>query len=319
MLATQGLEIGYGKEVLLAPLNVSVESDRFCCLIGANGVGKSTLIRTLCGMQAPIAGSITLDGADLRSMAPADRAKKLAVVLTDRIASGALSGWELVALGRYPHTDWTGRLSENDHMAIHDALVDTGATDLQGKLLVEMSDGERQRMMIARAIAQQPQVLILDEATAFLDLPRRVEFMELLLQLSRKRGIAILLSTHDLELALRHADEIWLADRSQHLHVGGPEDLVLDGRFAQAFAVDGLSFDPERGELRRSPSSGTPVRIIGDGVAAIWTHRALSRVGHTPSSTAAITVDVTQGDYRLIKPGSEMRHYPTLSALVSDL
>jgi iron complex transport system ATP-binding protein len=319
MLATRDLAIGYGKSTLLGPLNVALEAGRFSCLIGANGVGKSTLIRTLCGMQSPLAGSITLDGDDLGVMAAAARARKLAVVLTERIASGALNGLELVALGRYPHTDWTGRLGDSDHIAIRDALVDTDASNLQGKLLAEMSDGERQRMMIARAIAQQPRVLILDEATAFLDLPRRVEFMELLLQLARKRRIAILLSTHDLELALRYADEIWLADRNRHLHVGGPEDLVLDGRFAQAFAVDGLSFDLERGELRRKANSGTPVRIVGNGVAAIWAQRALSRAGYTPSPEAAVAVDVSHGDFRLSAPGAETRSYPTLSALVSDL
>ena len=319
MLATRDLAVGYGKVALLGPLDLSLRAGQFACLIGANGVGKSTLLRTLCGMQSPLAGCVTLDGADLGAMAAAERAKKLAVVLTERIASGALNGLELVALGRYPHTHWTGRLSETDHIAIRDALADTDAAELQTKLLAEMSDGERQRMMIARAIAQQPRVLILDEATAFLDLPRRVEFMELLLQLARKRRIAILLSTHDLELALRYADEIWLADRSRQLHVGGPEDLVLDGRFAQAFAVDGLSFDLERGELRRAANAGTPVRIVGNGVAAIWAQRALSRVGYSPSSDAEIAVDVSHGEFRLSKRGTETRSYATLSDLVGDL
>ncbi|WP_422649869.1 hypothetical protein OJJOAM_004417 [Cupriavidus sp. H18C1] len=229
VLATTGLFAGHGGRPLLGPLDLSIPSGRFVCLLGANGAGKSTLIRTLCAMQAPVAGQVHLDGESIHAMPAAQRARRLAVVLTERVDGTLMRGYELASMGRYPYLGWAGRLSPDDHRIVHDAMASAGALSLAERLVAEMSDGERQKIMIARALAQQPRLLVLDEATAFLDLPRRVGTMQLLLDLAHRHGLAVLLSTHDLELALRYADELWLIDGQRRLHVGAPEDLAIDG------------------------------------------------------------------------------------------
>ncbi len=319
-LSTHGLTVGHGGQALLGPLNLQLPAGRFVCLIGANGAGKSTLIRTLCGMQAAVAGEVRLGGVALQHLSATERARRLAVVLTERVDVAQMSGHGLVCLGRYPHLGWGGRLGPADHAAVQAALQHAGAQSLAHRLVSEMSDGERQKVLIARALAQQPGVLVLDEATAFLDLPRRIETMHLLLALAREQGLAVLLSTHDLELALRHADTLWLIDGERRLHAGAPEDLALDGSLAASFAVDGLAFDLERAELRVSRSAPRGIRIEGEGMALAWAHRALQRAGYAHDADAALAVHTTaHGAYRLQQGAQAPMHFTTLGALVDAL
>ncbi len=182
-----------------------------------------------------------------------------------------------------------------------------------------MSDGERQKIMIARALAQQPRLLVLDEATAFLDLPRRVGTMQLLLDLSHRNGLAVLLSTHDLELALRYADELWLIDGQRRLHVGAPEDLAIDGVLGTSFAADGLTFDLERAELRVGPAGTRAIRLEGGGLRASWAARALERAGYVRDPAAALTLRADASGYALAGDDSEATHYSTLGELVEAL
>jgi iron complex transport system ATP-binding protein len=185
VLATHQLAIGYknagqATATVLDSIDVTLHPGELTCLIGPNGAGKSTLMRTLAGMQAPLAGRVTLGRDELHRLSPAQVAKQLAVVLTERVEVGNLSAYALVALGRHPYTDWRGRLREQDERVVRQALQTVGAAHLAARPLSHLSDGERQKVMIARALAQEPAVLILDEPTAFLDLPRRVEIMQLL-------------------------------------------------------------------------------------------------------------------------------------------
>jgi iron complex transport system ATP-binding protein len=199
--------------------------------------------------------------------------------LTEKIDVGMLSAYSLVTMGRYPYTDWWGRLSSEDENIINWAIKSVGAVNLAQRNVSELSDGERQKIMIARALAQSPIVMLLDEPTAFLDLPRRVEIMQLLRQLARDTNQAILLSTHDLDLALRLADKIWLLGNNGILQVGAPEDLILNGIFTDTFRSEGVEFDVFSGEFHLHTPYKREVKLIGEGVAAIWTIRALKRVG----------------------------------------
>ncbi|MDA8020919.1 MAG: ABC transporter ATP-binding protein, partial [Thermoanaerobaculia bacterium] len=231
------------------------------CLVGPNGAGKSTLMRTLAGMQPALGGEVLLDGADIHRLSARERARRLSVVSTDPVATGLLDVEAVVGLGRYPHTGWSGRLREEDHRIVRWAIAAVGIEDFVHRTVSELSDGERQKVMIARALAQEPQVMVLDEITAFLDLPRRVQMMQLLRQLARSSNRAILLSTHDLDLALRSADTIWLMPRDQPLVVGAPEDLVLGGDFESVFVREGIHFDREQGSFRIHRKLGESPRV----------------------------------------------------------
>jgi iron complex transport system ATP-binding protein len=248
-------------------------------LIGPNGAGKSTLLRTLAAMQAPISGQVLLDGHDVRYLSSIKRARLLSVVLTQRVDVGILSAYSLVTLGRYPYTDWSGALSEHDEQIVQWAIESVGATKLAHRNIGELSDGERQKVMIARALAQEPALMLLDEPTAFLDLPRRVEIMQVLRHLAHDTGRAILLSTHDLDLALRSADRIWLLPENSPMQTGAPEDLILSGAFETAFHSQGVTFDRESGAFRIHTEHKTEIALAGDGVYGIWTRRALERAG----------------------------------------
>lgn len=302
---TEKLSIGYThnrqQRVVADHINLMLHPGELTCLIGPNGAGKSTLMRTLAGMQPPLAGRVRLGEADLHHLPPAELAKRLAVVLTERIDVGNLSVYALVALGRHPYTDWRGHLSAQDHRAVESALQQVKATSLAQRSVNELSDGERQRVMVARALAQLAgngemgrqgdketgrqgdretgKVLILDEPTAFLDLPRRVEMMQLLGMLARTTRCAVLLSTHDLDLALRVADRLWLLSNEGTLVEGLPEELVLNGALAATFQSEGVEFDPSAGSFRLQRHPCGPIGLQGEGLKAQWTQRALERVG----------------------------------------
>ena len=307
MLAVENLTIGYKSprtpaHVVAEDINISLNEGEMVCLLGPNGAGKSTLIRTLAGMQLPLAGRVAIDGRDIHTMPARERAKRLSVVLTERVSAGLLSAYALVGLGRYPHTNWSGTLSDKDHEVIQTAIRMVGAEALMHRSVSELSDGERQKIMMARALAQEPRMMILDEITAFLDLPRRVEIMRLLRRLARTTGRAILLSTHDLDLALRSADRIWLLPNEGALQAGAPEDLVLNGAFEAAFASEGVDFDREHGSFRIHQRFEAEVELVGEGAALFWTRRALEREGlyvQESGQSAALRVEiVTEGTSR---------------------
>ncbi|MEM7049297.1 MAG: ABC transporter ATP-binding protein [Acidobacteriota bacterium] len=284
-LVARELAVGYrsrGREsaVIAGPLDLELRRGELVCLLGPNGAGKSTLMRSLTGMQAPLAGRVELEGKALADLPPSVRARRLAVVLTDRVAVGVLTARAVVELGRYPFTPWHGRLSARDHAAVDRALRSAGAEELAERSVAELSDGERQKVMIARALAQEPAVLVLDEITAFLDLPRRVEAMRLLRELARREGTAVLVSSHDLELSLRTADRVWLLAKGGAFASGVPEELVLQGAFASTFASEGLTFDRASGNFRLDAEQRDSIAVAGEGVLATWTARAVERLGY---------------------------------------
>jgi iron complex transport system ATP-binding protein len=284
ILHTEHLSIGYASRhspprVVASDLNLALRAGEVVCLLGPNGSGKSTLLRTLVGMQPPLAGHVFLNGADIATLDRRALARQLSVVLTERLDVGQLSAYELVALGRHPHTDWLGRLTARDEEITRWALEAVDAVALATRQVHELSDGERQRVMVARALAQEPLLMLLDEPTAFLDLPRRVEMMHLLRRLAHQTGRALLLSTHDLDLALRSADMLWLIGTGGMMHSGAPEDLVLSGAFEHTFAGAGVSFDRWKGTFRIYPPARQQVALSGAGLLAVWTSRALERAG----------------------------------------
>lgn len=321
ILEAQELSIGYAKKVIAARLDLRLYAGEVVCLLGQNGAGKSTLMRTLAGMQSPLHGRVLLMGDDVRRLDARALAKRLSVVLTERVDVGALTVYDLVALGRYPYTDWMSRLQDDDKAAVMRAIESVGAAALTQRLVGELSDGERQKVMIARALAQEPALMILDEPTAFLDLPRRAEIMFLLRDLARQSGRAILLSTHDLDLALRTADRVWLLAHGA-LTDGAPEDLVLSGAFASAFQNDGVYFNVGEGAFHVERPHQTPIALMGEGITRVWTVRALERAGFEVVESAPARVEIVRdGDaltLRLRREG-EQHDYGSIYALIAAL
>ncbi|OUJ75884.1 ATP-binding protein [Hymenobacter crusticola] len=284
LLETQALVIGYTlgraeQRHVAGPLNLALHPGDLVCLLGPNGAGKSTLMRTLAGLQPPLSGHVQIEQVDTQRVTAAELARKLSIVLTDRVEAGNLTVQELVTLGRYPHTGWLGNLNAHDQTVVQEALRATNTAQFAARRVATLSDGERQKVMLARALAQDTPVILLDEPTAHLDLPNRVQLMRLLHQLARQTQKAILLSTHELDLALQAADQVWLMHGQGQWHTGVPEDLVLSGTFEAAFARDGLAFDQATGTFVIHEAGTRAVHLEGSGPLAFWTRRALQREG----------------------------------------
>ena len=262
------------------------------CLLGPNGAGKSTLIRTISASQKPLDGQVFLEGKDIFQIASRQLATKLSLVLTERVHGGMLSSYEVVGLGRYPYTGWSGKLKSGDHKVIQWAIATVGAQELAERMLSELSDGERQKIMVAKALAQETEIMVLDEITAFLDLPRRIEVMQLMRRLAKKENKCILMSTHDMELALKYSDKLWLLPKNGRLAIGAPEDLVLNGTFARAFESEGIHFDMQKGAFESLEPYEQKVQLAGTGNELLWTKKAMERARIEVVADAPISVSV---------------------------
>ena len=204
----QSLSIGYSHKVIAADINAQIKGGELTCLIGRNGTGKSTLMRTLAGFLKPLGGSALLDGRDVSRLSPAERSHLISVVLTDRVDVDGMRVKDLVSVGRQPYTGFFGKMSSDDEEVVNKAIADGGMNDFAGRQVNSLSDGERQKVMIAKALAQQTPVILLDEPTAFLDYPSKKEMFQMLSQLCHEQGKAALVSTHDLDIALPIADSV---------------------------------------------------------------------------------------------------------------
>ena len=326
ILKTQNLAVGYkhGRRpprVVARDIDVSLHRGEFVCLLGPNGAGKSTLIRTLVGMQPSLDGHVYLMGRDIVDISAREIAQSLSVVLTDRMSVGIMAVRDLVGLGRYPHTDWIGRFTEEDERVVSWAIRAARGEDLTYRNVAELSDGERQKVMIARALAQEPVLMILDEPTAFLDLPRRAEIMALLQNLAHTTDKAILLSTHDLDLALRCADRIFLLPFEGALQTGAPEDLILNGAYEGAFQSDGVRFDADTGAFVLNAQRGrSTVAVSGEGRRAYWTKRALERAGfQVADEETEWRVDVGEDNVWRVEYSGRIREYDSICDLIAGL
>lgn len=284
IICARNLTVGYagrkGKDhSVLAQMDIDIRAGEFVCLVGPNGCGKSTLLRTLAGLQDALAGTIELDGAAIKQMPLRERAQHLALVLTRFAGVHGMTGFDSVALGRTPHTGWLDSLNPQDQNAILKAMQETDTIHLQRRSVDALSDGERQRLAVARALAQEAQLLMMDEPTAFLDLPHRVGLMGLLRGLCRNQNKAVVLSTHDLDLAMRFADRLIVMDGKGNWFQGLPETMALDGVLGQVFSTEQVVFDLANGSFRLEEPGCSPVRCEGGGIAGVWTRRALRRRG----------------------------------------
>jgi iron complex transport system ATP-binding protein len=244
MLKLASLSVGYAgrRGVVLSDVSLNARPGSFVCVLGRNGAGKSTLMRTIAGLQTPMAGAAFLRDVDIHRLAGPERARRIAVVLTERQHSPGLTVDDVVGMGRQPFTGWRGSLTADDRGITRQSLRSVGAAQFEGRLFDDLSDGERQRVMIARAIAQAPSLMVLDEITAFLDLMGRVEIMSFLRNRARQSGAIVILSSHDLELSLQFADVVWLLGGDTAVEAGAPDTLIASGAIGRAFDTAAVRF-----------------------------------------------------------------------------
>ncbi len=251
VLVARDLTIGYGASRRVAgPLDMELRRGEVTCLLGANGAGKSTLLRTLARQQPALSGRIEVEGRDLSSATLREVARMMSVVYTERTNAGALTVREVVGLGRQPFTGFFGRLDDADREIVDCSLEAVGISALADRFVATLSDGERQKTMIARGVAQQAPVMILDEPTSFLDVASRLEVMELLRRLAAEQRTAVLLSTHDVGDALNIANHLWLIT-PDHQFISGPTDLLIaNGSMDRIFPGRNIIFDPSARDFR---------------------------------------------------------------------
>lgn len=269
MITLKNLVVGYpdGRHTrqLNHAANEEAHDGMLTCLIGANGAGKSTLLRTIAGFQLPLEGTVLLGGDDVRALSPRQRAERMAVVLTDRPDVMCTTVWEMVATGRAPFTGFWGRLSGKDRDIVTRSLRLVGIEWMADRTVASLSDGERQKVMIAKALAQQTPIILLDEPTAFLDYPSRVEVMQLLLNIAHEEHKTVLLSTHDLDLALHTADRLWLFEKER-----GGEKEEEEGK------EKGKEKEKEtNGDEMSKIISGTPQELVSNGSISRFAKGAL--------------------------------------------
>lgn len=324
MIQARDLTIGYrqGRKVkkVHTGLSFTLRQGELTCLLGPNGAGKSTLLRTLGGTQPPLSGGIYLEERSLTTYTEKEISRQIGLVLTDRTMAGGLTVFDLVALGRHPHTGFFGRLQKKDEEIVYQSLEAVGVVFKAKSYVAELSDGERQKVMIAKALAQECPFLLLDEPTAFLDVVSRIEIMDLLHELAVKKGKTVLLSTHDLEQALLLADRLWLLSREKGLVCGTTEDLVFSGEINQFFARNEIIFDRKNGNFRPQRREGRKITVKAEGELLFWTKNALTRNGFQVEEKASWILEVgSPHEFRLRKKEQEEKLFTSFEQLIAFL
>lgn len=329
ILTAKNLTVGYrrGNETtaVLKGLNLQLEKGRLVALLGTNGIGKSTLLRTLAGAQPAIGGNVVIEGEDLRLIGRRKLSKLLGLVTTERTLAGGLTVRELVSLGRQPHTGFLGRLSDDDREIVEQSIVQAGIGNKAGCYMAELSDGERQKAMIAKALAQSTPIILLDEPTAFLDVASRIDTMRLLHQLAREQDKAILLSSHDVSQSIMLADDLWVVSYGGTLAAGATEDVILSGALQRMFANHDIKFDIALGDFaatlpatRKVAVSGTDAGVIHCVVNALRRNGIAAEVN--PADAVECTVNVASAvSYEIRFENQPTRKVGSVSAVVEGL
>lgn len=322
---TENITTGYlnqkKKQIISDKLSLNIRNGELVALLGPNGCGKSTLMRTMGGLQKAISGYIFINGQNVQKMTASQRAKYLSLVLTEKIDSSNLTIKDIVSIGRYPYIGYMGKLSSVDWQIVNESLQACSLEDWGERFFSELSDGEKQRAMIARALAQSTPFMLLDEPTAHLDLPNRIEMMRMLNQLAKNTGKAILISTHELDLAMQWADTIWLMNNEGKVFSGIPEDIVLSGKVAEIFCNQHFYFDMKSANFKMNRRHMLPISINGEGIETEWTIRALERIGFTIATfnKAEIHLDISLQKWTLSSDGIVTGEFHSIEGMLTSL
>lgn len=288
-----GYKEKYKKETILIPdFSIELHESELTALIGPNGAGKTTLLKTISGNLSPITGEITLLGKNQKNYSSVELAKLISIVLTDRILDQHIKVFDVVATGRYPYTGFWATLNHHDQSVIINSMEMVGVESFANRTFNTLSDGERQKVMIAKALAQNTPIIFLDEPAAFLDYPSKIELIHLLQNLVKRHNKTILFSSHDLELVLRSADRLWLVAPGKHIVTDIPEQLIFDGVIEQYFNRTGLRFDAMKGQFSQPDRGNKRISIFAEGLTGVWLCNALERKGWQVNQDAGEPVSV---------------------------
>ncbi len=302
---TEGLTVGYDGKPLIRDIKFRLKRGEILTLIGPNGAGKTTILKSIIRQLSLIAGVVCLDGQDLAGMSRHELSTKLSVVLTDRLRTELMTCAEVVATGRYPYTGRFGILSENDRSVVHESMERVHILDLADRDFAQISDGQRQRVMLARALCQEPEILVLDEPTSFLDIRYKLEFLSTLQELTRSRDLTVILSLHELDLAARLSDQIACVHGETISHFGPPQEIFTDGRIRELYGMTAGTWNDLSGSAELPAPEGEPrVFVLGGCGSATPLYRCLQRKD-VPFSTGILWKNDLD--------------YPTAAALASEV
>lgn len=280
VISARGLTVGYGKKAVVSGIEFEALRGQLICLLGPNGAGKTTILRTLSGLLAPLGGVVELRGEDLRSLKPSAISKKLSLVLTERVSPALTTVGELVAMGRMPYTDFMGRLTDEDRRIVREALTAVGAEELRDRYYAELSDGEKQKVMIARALVQEPELMILDEPTGHLDVRHKIEVIRVLRRLTAEKKITCILSLHEIDLALKGCRTVLLVRDGAIAAQGPPEEVLRDERIQTLYGLSDARYNELFGSVELIGERANDLFVTGGNGSGIPFYRALSRSGY---------------------------------------
>ncbi len=323
ILSFDSLEIGYtsgkNRKVLLPALKAFAAKGELVAVIGKNGIGKSTLLRTIAGLQPAIAGILQIGNRNIEDYSRLQLSAKVGYISTEIIKVSNMKVYDLVSLGRFPHTNWFGTIDQSNHDAVMDALTKAGMTGFMDRQITELSDGERQRAMIAMVLAQDAAIMVMDEPTAFLDISSKYEVIHLMRNLTQWGNKTIIYSTHDFNTAVSQADKVWFITEEGLLE-GAPEDIMIRGSFKTLFDESKVIFNSHDGSFSIRNEFRGKVNIRGEGEKKYWTEKALTRTGYLVSgSSSPISVETPSASnvrWKCSMPGKS-GEFETIYDLVS--
>lgn len=279
-LRTENLAAGYDGKAWIREISIHASRGEIVTLIGPNGAGKSTILKSIAGQLKPVGGVVSLDGRGMGQWPETEIARRMAVMMTERTQPELMTCFDVAAMGRYPHTGRFGILSEADRGIVRDALAMVHAQDMADRDFSRISDGQRQRILLARAICQQPQIILLDEPTSFLDIRHKMELLTILKKLVREKRVAVLMSMHELDLAQKVSDYIVCVGENKIWKCGTPEEIFTAENMEELFGIRAESYQAEYGSVELPPVSGEPeVFVIGGNGSGIPVYRKLQRQG----------------------------------------
>lgn len=303
--STSKMSVGYHKRPLIENIEIGLKKGEILTLIGPNGAGKSTVLKSIARQLQLIEGVIYLNNQDMLQLSGTELSQKMAVVLTEKLRTEMMTCEDVVATGRYPYTGRFGILSEADHRIVREAMELVHVTEIKDQDFTRISDGQRQRVMLARAICQEPEIIILDEPTSYLDVKYKLEFLSILQEMRRKKQLTVIMSLHELELAARVSDKILCINGAYVDRFGRPEEIFMSGYIAKLFSITSGSFDEENGSMElEAAKEPAEIFVIAGGGSGKNTYRRLQREG-----TAFITGILYENDL----------DYPVARALAAEV